>query len=122
MARHRAPDSSVAVPIAPVCELRSRRLMENKPFANQPRSSRDWLTWLIVGLIAGVLASFLVGGIGYGLLGDVIVGIVGALIGGWLFGRMRWRTPIGGLGGMILVAFVGSVLLLLVLRLLSQAT
>jgi len=96
--------------------------MENKPFANQPRSSRDWLTWLIVGLIAGVLASFLVGGIGYGLLGDVIVGIVGALIGGWLFGRMRWRTPISGLGGMILVAFVGSVLLLLVLRLLRQAT
>ena len=38
----------------------------------------DLLTWLIVGLIAGVLASFVMGGIGYGLIGDIIVGVVGA--------------------------------------------
>ena len=54
----------------------------------------DILTWLIVGLVAGVLASFVVGG-GYGLLGDIVVGIVGAFIGGWIFGRWggtpRWE-------------------------------
>ena len=47
----------------------------------------DILTWLIVGLVAGVLASFVVGG-GYGLLGDIVVGIVGAFLGGWIFSKM----------------------------------
>lgn len=89
--------------------------------SNEPRTSRDWLTWLLVGLVAGVLASFLVGGVGYGLLGDIIVGIVGAFIGGWLFGRMRWRAPFPGIGGLILVAFVGAVILLVVLRVLRNA-
>ena len=55
----------------------------------------DILTWLIVGLVAGVLASFVVRG-GYGLLGDIVVGIVGAFIGGWIFGKMGWHTPFGG--------------------------
>jgi len=87
----------------------------------QPRTGRDWLTWLIVGLVAGVLASFVVGGIGYGLIGDIIVGIVGAFIGGWVFGRMRWRSPFAGLGGTIFVAFIGAVILLLILRLLGGA-
>ena len=40
----------------------------------------DLLTWLIVGLIAGVLASLVMGGTGYGLIGDIIIGIVGLLI------------------------------------------
>ena len=50
------------------------------------------LWWCIVGLIAGVLASLVVGGIGYGILGDIVVGIVGAFIGGWLFSALGvWR-------------------------------
>ena len=51
------------------------------------------LMWIIVGLVAGVLASLVVGGIGYGILGDIVVGIAGAFIGGWLFreaGAGRW--------------------------------
>lgn len=76
----------------------------------------DILTWLIVGLIAGVLASFVLGGIGYGILGDIIVGIVGAMLGGWLFGRMGWGTPFAGIAGTIFVAFIGAVLLLVILR------
>jgi uncharacterized membrane protein YeaQ/YmgE (transglycosylase-associated protein family) len=75
----------------------------------------DFLTWLLVGLIAGVLASFLMGGIGYGIIGDIIVGIVGAFIGGWLFGRMGWAAPFGGIAGVIFVAFIGAVLLLFIL-------
>jgi uncharacterized membrane protein YeaQ/YmgE (transglycosylase-associated protein family) len=80
----------------------------------------DFLTWIIVGLIAGVLASVVMGGIGYGLIGDIIVGIVGAFVGGWLFSAMGWGSPFGGLAGTIFVAFVGAVLLLLVLRLLMR--
>jgi uncharacterized membrane protein YeaQ/YmgE (transglycosylase-associated protein family) len=77
------------------------------------------LTWIIVGLVAGVLASMVVGG-GYGLLGDIIVGIVGAFLGGWIFAKMGWHTPFGGLVGTIFVAFIGSIVLLLILRLIRR--
>lgn len=76
----------------------------------------DVLTWLIVGLVAGLLASYAIGGIGYGLLGDIVVGVVGAVVGGWLFGQLGLTTPFGGLAGTIFVAFIGAVVLLLVLR------
>ena len=79
----------------------------------------DILTWIIVGLVAGVLASFVVGG-GYGLLGDIIIGIVGAFIGGWIFAKMGWHTPFGGLAGTIFVAFIGAIVLLLLLRLIHR--
>ncbi len=76
----------------------------------------DLLTWLIVGLIAGLLATFALGGIGYGILGDIIVGIVGAVVGGWLFSELGWSAPFGGLPGTVFIAFIGAVLLLVVLR------
>ncbi|HEY0997111.1 MAG TPA: GlsB/YeaQ/YmgE family stress response membrane protein [Gemmatimonadaceae bacterium] len=76
----------------------------------------DLLTWLIVGLVAGVLASFVMGG-GFGLVGDIIIGIVGAFIGGWIFRSLGVATPLGGLAGTILVAFIGAVVLLFLLRL-----
>lgn len=79
----------------------------------------DLLTWIVVGLIAGLLASFAVGGIGYGLLGDIVIGMVGAIFGGWLFGALRISVPFGGLASAIFVAFVGAVLLLLIVRALS---
>jgi uncharacterized membrane protein YeaQ/YmgE (transglycosylase-associated protein family) len=78
----------------------------------------DILTWIIVGLVAGLLASFVVGGIGYGLLGDILLGILGALLGGWLFREMGWAAPFAGIAGTIFVAFIGAVLLLAILRLL----
>ena len=79
----------------------------------------DLLTWLIVGLIAGVLASLVMGG-GYGIIGDIIIGIVGAFIGGWLFARLGVGTPFGGLAGTIFTAFIGAVVLLFILRLISR--
>jgi uncharacterized membrane protein YeaQ/YmgE (transglycosylase-associated protein family) len=77
----------------------------------------DVLTWIIVGLVAGLLASLVMGGIGYGILGDILIGILGAVFGGWVFGQMGWGSPFPGLAGMILVAFIGAVLLLLIVRL-----
>ena len=74
------------------------------------------LVWIVVGLIAGWLASVVVGGIGYGLIGDIIVGIIGAFIGGWLFSTLAISIPFGGRAGWIFVAFVGAVVLLLILR------
>lgn len=78
----------------------------------------DILTWLIVGLVAGLLASFVVKG-GYGLLGDIVIGILGAFVGGWIFRQMGWST-FQGLPGTIFVAFIGAVVLLLILRLIRR--
>lgn len=80
------------------------------------------LTWLIVGLVAGVLASLVMGGTGYGLVGDIIIGIIGAFFGGWIFRALGAGVPFGGLGGVIFVAFIGAVVLLFILRLIRSAT
>ncbi len=82
----------------------------------------DILTWLIVGLIAGVLASLVMGGTGYGLIGDIVIGIVGAFVGGWLFRTLGVASPIGGIAGVILVAFIGAVVLLFVIRLVRRGS
>ncbi|MEX0893599.1 MAG: GlsB/YeaQ/YmgE family stress response membrane protein [Gemmatimonadota bacterium] len=78
----------------------------------------DLLTWLIVGLVAGVLAGLVVGGIG--LIGNIVVGIVGAFVGGWIFAQLGVATPFAGLAGTIFTAFVGAVVLLLVLHLITR--
>jgi uncharacterized membrane protein YeaQ/YmgE (transglycosylase-associated protein family) len=81
----------------------------------------DLLTWLIVGLVAGVLASIVMGGSGYGLIGDIVIGILGAFVGGWIFDRLGVATPFGGLAGTIFVAFIGALALLLLLRVVRRA-
>lgn len=73
------------------------------------------LTWIVVGLIAGILADWAVKGIRIGLIGKIIVGIAGAFIGGWLFGLLNITIGSGFIGDVI-AAFVGAVILLLVLR------
>jgi uncharacterized membrane protein YeaQ/YmgE (transglycosylase-associated protein family) len=77
------------------------------------------LLWIAVGLIAGWLASAVVGG-GYGLVGDIVVGIVGSFLGGLIFDRLHIAVPFAGLAGTIFVAFVGAVALLLLLRLVAR--
>ncbi|HEX8821273.1 MAG TPA: GlsB/YeaQ/YmgE family stress response membrane protein [Archangium sp.] len=77
------------------------------------------IVWLFVGLIAGWLASAVVGG-GYGVVGDIVIGIVGAFLGGWLFRALGVHAPGSGIVGTIVVAFVGAVVLLLLLRALHR--
>jgi uncharacterized membrane protein YeaQ/YmgE (transglycosylase-associated protein family) len=74
------------------------------------------ITLLIVGLVAGLLASFAVGGVGFGIVGDIVIGIIGAFLGSWLFGVLGVQVPFSGIGSTIFVAFIGAVVLLLVLR------
>jgi uncharacterized membrane protein YeaQ/YmgE (transglycosylase-associated protein family) len=75
--------------------------------------------WVLnVGGIAGWLAGLLVKGGGFGLIGDLVVGIIGALIGGLLFGGSLLG---GGLLGSIVVATLGAVILLVVLRVIKKA-
>jgi uncharacterized membrane protein YeaQ/YmgE (transglycosylase-associated protein family) len=80
----------------------------------------DLLTWIVVGLVAGLLASLVMGGTGFGLIGDIIIGIVGAFVGGWIFRALGTSAPFGGLAGVIFVAFIGAVVLLFVLRLVRR--
>jgi uncharacterized membrane protein YeaQ/YmgE (transglycosylase-associated protein family) len=80
----------------------------------------EGLIWfLLIGLIAGFLAGKVMRGGGYGVVGDMIVGVIGALIGGWLFGVLGIAA--GGLIGSIITAFVGAVLLILLLRVIRRA-
>jgi uncharacterized membrane protein YeaQ/YmgE (transglycosylase-associated protein family) len=79
------------------------------------------LSWIIVGLIAGFLAGQVMRGGGYGLIGDIIVGVLGGLIGGWL-GNNLFHID-AGVNGInlesILIAFAGAVLLILFLRMIG---
>ncbi len=73
--------------------------------------------WLIIGLIAGVLASFVMRG-GYGIVGDIIIGIVGAFLGGFLASLLGIGA--GGLVGTIIIAFIGACILIAILRMISR--
>lgn len=76
------------------------------------------IAWLVVGGVAGWLAAQFMSGGGYGLVGDIVVGIVGAFTGGFVLSLLDLRgTP--GLVGSIVVAFVGAVILITILRALS---
>lgn len=81
------------------------------------------LSWIIVGLIAGWLAGELMRGSGFGLLGNIIVGILGALLGGFLASSLFGvGDPLSGFNITTLItAFLGSVLLLAILRLFRGA-
>lgn len=77
------------------------------------------LVLLLVGLVAGFLASHVLTGHGYGLVGDLVVGIVGALIGGFLAGALGITAT--GLVAEILIAFAGAIILLVLLRAFSRS-
>lgn len=74
--------------------------------------------WLVVGLIAGVLASFVMRG-GYGIVGDIVIGIVGAFLGGFLASLLGIGAS--GLVGTIIIAFIGACILIAILRLISRS-
>ena len=79
------------------------------------------LAWIIVGVIAGWLAGMVVKGRGFGLIGNIVVGVVGALTGGWLAGAVfNIQNPISGFNlTTFIVAFLGAVVLLYIVRLLK---
>ena len=83
---------------------------------------------VLVGLVAGFLASRVVSGHGYGLLGDIVVGIIGAVVGTLLLGGFITTYILAPLGlaagsivGAIIIAFIGAVLVLAILRLVASA-
>jgi uncharacterized membrane protein YeaQ/YmgE (transglycosylase-associated protein family) len=81
-------------------------------------SNQSLLVIIVVGIIAGWLAGRVMRGGGFGLLGDLAVGLLGALIGDWLLPRLGIHLGVG-IVALIINAFIGAVILLLLLRLIS---
>jgi len=80
----------------------------------------EFVWFILVGLVAGWLAGVLMKGGGFGVIGDIVVGVLGALLGGFLF-RSLGVSAGGGLLGSIVVATVGAVILIFILRLIKRA-
>ena len=75
--------------------------------------------WVVVGLIAGWAAGKIMKGGGYGVVMEIILGIVGAVVGGWLMGLFGIHA--GGFIGTIIVAIFGAVVLIWITRLIKKA-
>ncbi|MBC7776583.1 MAG: GlsB/YeaQ/YmgE family stress response membrane protein [Phycisphaerae bacterium] len=80
-------------------------------------STNDLIFTLLIGAVSGWLAGQIRQGYGFGLLGNIIVGILGAFIGGWLFRSVLHVSLGGGLLGVILTAVIGALLLLFLIGL-----
>ncbi len=79
----------------------------------------EFLWFILIGLVAGWLAGMVVKGGGFGVIGDIVVGVVGAMLGGYLF-RLLGFSAGRGLAGAIVVATVGAVILILLLRVIKR--
>lgn len=77
------------------------------------------LWFILIGIAAGWLAGQIMKGGGFGLVGDLVVGVVGALLGGYLFSLLGIAS--GGLLGSLVTATIGAIVLIVLLRLLKRA-
>lgn len=78
----------------------------------------EFLWFLLIGLVAGWLAGQIMDGGGYGVIGDLIVGVLGALLGGWIFGILGIYA--GGIIGSLIVATLGAIIFLAILRVVKR--
>ena len=82
-------------------------------------STEHLLLFLVIGIVAGFLAGKIMKGSGFGLIGDLIVGVIGSFIGVWVFGLLGIAS--GGILGLLVAAIVGALLLLYIIRLAKSA-
>jgi uncharacterized membrane protein YeaQ/YmgE (transglycosylase-associated protein family) len=78
------------------------------------------LAALVIGAIAGWLAGLIVRGAGFGLIGNIVIGIIGALVAGWVLPQLHIQLASGALGA-ILDATIGAVIILVILSLVKRA-
>lgn len=84
------------------------------PLAAIDLSAGGWVAWIFAGLIAGWLAGLMMRGEGYGFFGDTILGLIGALVGGFVTGLFVEGTA--GFWGTVVVAFIGACILVAISR------
>jgi len=87
-------------------------------FADPAALSHGIIWWIIVGLIAGWAAGKIMKGSGYGALMDIVIGIIGAVIGGWIMSMVGFGG--GGMIWTIIVAIIGAVILVWLVRLITR--
>jgi len=80
----------------------------------------QFVWFVLIGLVAGWLAGTLMKGGGFGVIGDIVVGVLGALLGGFLFSSLGLSAGAGLLGA-IIVATIGAIVLIFLLRLIKRA-
>jgi uncharacterized membrane protein YeaQ/YmgE (transglycosylase-associated protein family) len=78
-------------------------------------STEHLLLFLAIGIVAGFLAGKIMKGSGFGLIGDLVLGVIGSFIGVWVFGLLDISS--GGVIGLLIASVVGALLLLFVIRL-----
>ena len=79
------------------------------------------LAWIVIGLLAGWIASTIMHG-GYGIIGDLVLGILGAVIGGWVTGLVLGRDMVTGFNiETLVVAIVGAMVLIVISRLFTRS-
>jgi uncharacterized membrane protein YeaQ/YmgE (transglycosylase-associated protein family) len=78
------------------------------------------VAWIILGLIAGWIAGMVMKGGGYGILGDIILGVLGAIIGGWITGFVTGQNMMSGFNvESLIVAVIGAIVLIAISRALT---
>jgi uncharacterized membrane protein YeaQ/YmgE (transglycosylase-associated protein family) len=78
------------------------------------------IAWIVLGLIAGWIAGMVMKGSGYGLIGDIVLGILGAIIGGWITGAVLHVDMVNGFNvTSVIVAIIGAIVLIAISRLFS---
>ena len=76
------------------------------------------IAWIVLGIVAGWLAGMIMRGGGYGLIGDLVLGILGAMLGGWVTGAVLGRDMVNGFNiETLIVAVVGAIILIAISRL-----
>jgi uncharacterized membrane protein YeaQ/YmgE (transglycosylase-associated protein family) len=88
--------------------------------AVEKENNMQFVWFALIGLVAGWLAGQLMKGGGFGVIGDIVVGILGALLGGFLFSSLGISSG-GGLLGALIVATIGAIVLIFILRLVKRA-
>ncbi|WP_297801084.1 GlsB/YeaQ/YmgE family stress response membrane protein [Arenimonas sp. GDDSR-1] len=78
----------------------------------------DLIIFLVIGALAGWLAGVIMKGGGFGLIGDIVVGVLGSFLGGWLLPKLG--LSIGGDFGGFITAVIGAVILLFIVRLIKK--
>lgn len=86
-------------------------------FAQIAFNPTGFVTWIVIGLVAGFLAGKIMKGSGYGILGDIVVGLIGSVVGGFVAGLFFVGST--GLLGSIVISVIGACLFIFLLRVIS---